>query len=45
MNGMIAIDANILAYYYLLNDSPAQADIAEKLLNDTEPYTAPISLR
>lgn len=40
---MIALDTNILAHY-LLNDSPAQADIAEKLLHGTEPCTAPITV-
>ena len=30
---MIALDTNILARY-LLNDSPAQADIAEKIENN-----------
>lgn len=40
---MIALDTNILARY-LLNDSPAQADIAEKLLRGSEPCTAPITV-
>lgn len=40
---MISLDTNILARY-LLNDSPAQADIAEKLLHGTEPCTAPITV-
>ena len=40
---MIALDTNILARY-LLNDSPAQADIAEKLLHGSERCTAPITV-
>jgi predicted nucleic-acid-binding protein len=40
---MIALDTNILARY-LLNDSPAQADIAEKLLHGSEVCTAPITV-
>ncbi|WP_211465738.1 type II toxin-antitoxin system VapC family toxin [Collimonas silvisoli] len=40
---MIALDTNILARY-LLNDSPAQADSAEKLLHGSEPCTAPITV-
>lgn len=40
---MIALDTNILARY-LLNDSPAQADIAEKLLHGAEACTAPITV-
>lgn len=40
---MIALDTNILARY-LLNDSPAQADIAEKLLHGATPCTAPITV-
>lgn len=40
---MIALDTNILARY-LLNDSPAQADAAEKLLHGSEPCTAPITV-
>lgn len=40
---MIALDTNILVRY-LLNDSPAQASAAEKLLNGTEPCTAPITV-
>jgi predicted nucleic-acid-binding protein len=40
---MIALDTNILARY-LLNDSPAQADIAEKLLHGKGPCTAPITV-
>lgn len=40
---MIALDTNILARY-LLNDPPAQADIAEKLLHGSEPCTAPITV-
>jgi predicted nucleic-acid-binding protein len=40
---MIALDTNILARY-LLNDSPAQADIAEKLLHGKDHCTAPITV-
>lgn len=40
---MIALDTNILARY-LLNDSPVQADLAEKILHGTERCTAPISV-
>lgn len=40
---MIALDTNILARY-LLNDSPTQADIAEKLLHGSEACTAPITV-
>ena len=40
---MITLDTNILAPY-LLNDSPTQADIAEKLLHGSEPCTAPITV-
>ena len=40
---MIALDTNVLARY-LLNDPPAQADIAEKLLRGSEPCTAPITV-
>jgi len=40
---MIALDANILARY-LLNDSTAQADLAEKLLHGTEACTASITV-
>lgn len=40
---MIALDANILARY-LLNDSPAQADTAEKLLYGSEVCAAPITI-
>lgn len=37
------LDTNILARY-LLNDSPAQADIVEKLLRGSETCTAPITV-
>ena len=40
---MIALDTNILARY-LLNDPPAQSDLAEKLLLGPEKCTAPITV-
>ena len=40
---MIALDTNILVRY-LLNDSPVQADIAEKLLYGPQLCTAPITV-
>jgi predicted nucleic-acid-binding protein len=40
---MISLDTNIIARY-LLNDSPAQADKAEKLLHGSEACTAPVTV-
>ena len=40
---MISLDTNILARY-LLNDSPSQADKAEKLLHGEEACTAPVTV-
>ncbi len=40
---MMALDTNILARF-LLNDSPSQTEIAEKLLMGKEPCTAPITV-
>lgn len=40
---MIALDTNILAPY-LLNDSPAQAKLAEQLLAGPQTCTAPITV-
>lgn len=40
---MISLDTNILARY-LLNDSHAQAELAEKLLHGQEVCTAPITV-
>ncbi|MES2832446.1 MAG: type II toxin-antitoxin system VapC family toxin [Pseudomonadota bacterium] len=40
---MIALDTNILVRY-LLNDSPAQTDIAENLLHGNKTCTAPITV-
>lgn len=40
---MIALDTNILARY-LLNDSPAQARLAEQLLSGPQTCTAPLTV-
>lgn len=40
---MIALDTNVIARY-LLNDSPAQARLAEQLLAGPETCTAPITV-
>jgi predicted nucleic-acid-binding protein len=39
----VALDTNILVRY-LLNDSPTQTDIAEKVLHGNTPCTAPITV-
>jgi len=40
---MIGLDTNILARY-LLNDTPEQAEVAERLLHGSEICTAPITV-
>lgn len=40
---MISLDTNILARF-LLNDTPAQAAVAERLLTGTEKCTAPVTV-